>query len=105
MSSFGPVGMVPSKPVGLFVLSMVMSVGGVEALPRSTFPVSMVEAAVALLPSAGFTITLWEREEAAYVWAYARRFRFAESLPCHLPVTSRHPKKQPSYEGRYTVTH
>ena len=37
----------------------------------STFPVSMVEAAVALLPSAGFTITLWEREEAAYVWAYA----------------------------------
>ena len=66
MSSFGPVGMVPSKPVGLFVLSIVMSVGGVEALPPvSVFPVSMVEAAVALLPSAGFTIMLWKREEAA----------------------------------------
>ena len=62
----GPVGMMPSVSVGQFVSSMVMSVGGVEALPPvSTFPVSMAEAAVALSPSAGFTITLWEREEAA----------------------------------------
>ena len=33
---------------------------------------------------------------------HCESMRSAESLPCHLPVTSRHPKKQPSYEGRYT---
>ena len=69
-------GMVPSKPMGLFVLSMVMSAGGVGALPPVlTFPVSMAEAAIALSPSAGLTITSWEGDEAASsaAWRMCKR--------------------------------
>ena len=64
--SLGPMGMVPFKPVGLFVVSVANSAGGAEAPPPvSTSPVPMAEAAVALLPSAEFAVTSWEEEEAA----------------------------------------
>ena len=42
VSSLGPMGMILSTPVGLFVSPMAMSVGGAEVLPSlSTSPVSM----------------------------------------------------------------